>query len=208
MEPSTPTPAQPRPSTAVFRHPPRSVAFNHKVQPRPSIQSVVLTFFLSLRRRVAPTFRGKTCLLATNQSKLEKAQADYDEALRAYNSERELLKTAEESLGKAIEAGVEGERLQFLKGALANAKDALANAEKDKDFARKMLEEEMKKTPQSEASEVAKKCLSFQFLTGCVVFCLKHAVIFGLKGIGLFMFWLHQCIRCPFLGVWFTEWHT
>ena len=38
------------------------------------------------------------------------------------------------------------------------------------DFARKMLEEEMKKTPQSEASEVAKKCLLFQFLTGCVVF--------------------------------------
>ena len=33
-------------------------------------------------------------------------------------------------------------------------------------------------------------CLLFQFLTG-VVFCLKHAVIFGLEGMGLSMFWLH-----------------
>ena len=150
---------------------------------------------------MAPTFRGKTCLLATNQSKLEKAQADYDQALGAYNRAEELLKKAEERLGKAFEDGMEGERLQFLKDALANAKDALANAKVREDFARKMLEEEMKKTPQSEASEVAKKCLLFQFLTGRVVSCLKHAVIFGLKGIGLFMFCLHQCIRCPFLGV-------
>ena len=119
---------------------------------------------------MAPTSRGKTCLLATNQSKLEKAQADYDQALGAYNSERELLKKAEERLGKAFEAGVEGERLQFLKDAVANAKDAAANAKEREDFARKMLEEEMKKTPQSEASEVAKKCLLFQLLTGCVVF--------------------------------------
>ena len=87
-------------------------------------------------------------------SKREKAQADYDEALRAYNSEKELVK-------KAYEDGVEGEHLQFLK-------DALANAKEREDFARKMLEEEMKKTPQSEASEVAKKCLLFQFLTGVV----------------------------------------
>ena len=82
-------------------------------------------------------------------SKLEKAQADYDEALRAYNSEKERL-------GKAFEDGVEGERLQFLKGALANAKQR-------EDRAWQMLEVEMKKTPQSEASEVAKKCLLFQF---------------------------------------------
>ena len=82
----------------------------------------------------------------------------------AYNSERELPKKAEERLGKAIEDGVEGERLQFLKDALANAKDAVANAKEREDFARKMLEEEMKKTPQSEASEVAKKCLLFQIL--------------------------------------------
>ena len=113
---------------------------------------------------MAPTSRGKTCLLATNQSKLEKAQADYDQALGAYNSERELLKKAEERLGKAFEAGVEGERLQFLKDALANAKDAvanakdvLANAEKDKDRAWQTVELERKQTPQSEASEVAKK---------------------------------------------------
>lgn len=199
MEPSTP--AQPRASTAVFRHPPRSVAFIHKVQPRPSIYSVVLTFFLSLRRRVAPTFRGKTCLLATNQSKLEKAQADYDQALGAYNRAEELLKKAEERLGKAFEDGMEGERLQFLKDALANAKDAVGNAQVREDRAWQTVELERKQTPQSEASEVAKKCLLFQFLTGCVVSYLKHAVIFGLKGIGLFMFWLHQCIRCPFLGV-------
>ena len=205
MEPSTP--AQPRPSTAVFRHPPRSVAFIHKVQPRPSIYSVVLTFFLSLRRRVAPTFRWKTCLLATNQSKLEKAQADYDQALGAYNRAEELLKKAEERLGKAFEDGMEGERLQFLKDALANAKDAVGNAKVREDRAWQTVELERKQTPQSEASEVAKKCLLFQFLTGRVVSCLKHAVIFGLKGIGLFMFCLHQCIRCPFLGVWFTEWH-
>ena len=150
---------------------------------------------------MAPTSRGKTCLLATNQSKLEKAQADYDEALRAYNSEKELVKKAEERLGKALEDGVEGERLQFLKDALANAKDALANAKQRENRAWQMLEVEMKKTPQSEASEVAKKCLLFQFLTGCIVFCQKHALSFGLKGIGLFMFWLHQCIRCPFLVV-------
>ena len=82
-------------------------------------------------------------------SKLEKAQADYDQALGAYNR-------AEERLGKAFEDGVEGERLQFLK-------DALANAKEREDFARKMLEEERKQTSQSEASEVAKKCLLFQF---------------------------------------------
>ena len=193
MEPSTP--AQPRPCTAVFRHPPRSVAFNHKVQPRPSIYSVVLTSFLSLRRRGAPTSRGKTCLLATNQSKLEKAQADYDQACKAYSELQQELRDA------LKEKPRDEVKVQFLQ-------DALANAEKDKDFARKMLEEEMKKTPQSEASEVAKKCLLFQFLTGCVVFCQKHALSFGLKGIGLFMFWLHQRIRCPFLGVWFTECHT
>ena len=145
--------------------------------------------------------RKKPRIEKQSPSKLEKAQADYDEALRAYNSEKELVKKAEERLGKELEDGVEGERLQFLKDALANAKDALANAKEREDFARKMLEEEMKKTPQAEASEVAKKCLLFQFLTGCVVSCLKHAVIFGLKGIGLFMFWLHQCIRCPFLVV-------
>ena len=97
-------------------------------------------------------------------SKLEKAQADYDQALGAYNSERELLKQAEERLGKAFEAGVEGERLQFLKDALANAKDALANAEKDKDRAWQTVELERKQTSQSEASEVAKKCLLFQIL--------------------------------------------
>ena len=142
MEPSTP--AQPRASTAVFRHPPRSVVFNHKVQPRPSIYSVVLTFFLSLRRRVAPTFRGKTCLLATNQAKLEKAQADYDQACNAYSELQQELRDA------LKEKPRDEVQVQFLQ-------NALANAEKDKDFARKMLEEEMKKTPQSEASEVAKK---------------------------------------------------
>ena len=99
-------------------------------------------------------------------SKLEKAQADYDQALGAYNR-------AEERLGKAFEDGVEGERLQFLK-------DALANAKKDKNFARQMLQVEMKNASQSEASEVTKKCLLFQFLTGCVVFCQKHALSFGL----------------------------
>ena len=121
--------------------------------------------------------RKKPRIEKQSPSKLEKAQADYDEALRAYNSEKELVKKAEERLGKALEDGVEGESLQFLKDALANAKDALANAKdalanakEREDFARKMLEEEMKKTPQSEASEVAKKCLLFQFLTGCVVF--------------------------------------
>ena len=120
-------------------------------------------------------------------SKLEKAQADYDQALGAYNR-------AEERLGKAFEDGVKGEHLQFFK-------DALANAKEREDRAWQTVELERKQTSQSEASEVAKKCLSFQFLRGCVVFCLKHAVIFGLKGIGLFMFWLHQCVRCPFLGV-------
>lgn len=113
----------------------------------------------------------------------------------------ELLKKAEERLGKAFEDGMEGERLQFLKDALANAKDAVGNAQVREDRAWQTVELERKQTPQSEASEVAKKCLLFQFLTGCVVSYLKHAVIFGLKGIGLFMFWLHQCIRCPFLGV-------
>ena len=82
-------------------------------------------------------------------SKLEKAQADYDQALGAYNR-------AEERLGKAFEDGVKGERLQFLK-------NALANAEKDKDRAWQTVELERKQTSQSEASEVAKKCLLFQF---------------------------------------------
>ena len=192
MEPSTP--AQPRASTAVFRHPPRSVAFNHKVQPRPSIYSVALTFFLSLRRRVAPTFRGKTCLLATNQSKLEKAQADYDQACKAFSELQQELRDA------LKEKPRDEVQVQFLQ-------NALANAEKDKDRAWQTVELERKQTSQSEASEVAKKCLLFQFLTGCVVFCQKHAFSFGLKGTGLFMFWLHQSVRCPFLGVWFTEGH-
>ena len=142
MEPSTP--AQPRPSTAVFRHPPRSVAFNHKVQPRPSIYSVVLTSFLSLRRRVAPTFRGKTCLLATNQSKLEKVQADYDQACKAYSEIQQRLFDAAE---KQPRDEVQVQILQT----------ALANAEKDKDRAWQTVELERKQTPQSEASEVAKK---------------------------------------------------
>ena len=186
MEPSTP--AQPRPSTAVFRHPPRSVAFNHKVQPRPSIYSVVLTSFLSLRRRVAPTSRGKTCLLATNQSKLEKAQADYDQACKAYSELQQELRDA------LKEKPRDEVKVQFLQ-------DVLANAKAREDRAWQTVELERKQTSQSEASEVAKKCLLFQFLTGCIVFCQKHALSFGLKGIGLFMFWLHQCIRCPFLVV-------
>ena len=106
---------------------------------------------------MAPTSRGKTCLLATNQSKLEKAQADYDQACKAYSELQQLLFDA------AKERPRDEVQVQILQ-------TALANAEKDKDFARKMLEVEMKKTPQSEASEVAKKCLLFQLLTGCVVF--------------------------------------
>ena len=130
-----------------------------------------LTLFLEFSAGVmgdtsspAEPARKKPRIEDPSPSKLEKAQADYDQALGAYNSERELLKKAEERLGKAIEDGVEGERLQFLKDALANAKDAVANAKEREDFARKMLAEEMKKTPQSEASEVAKKCLLFQIL--------------------------------------------
>ena len=107
--------------------------------------------------------RKKPRIEKQSPSKLEKAQADYDQALGACNRAEELLKKAEERLGKAFEDGVEGERLQFLNNALASAKDVLANAKQREDRAWQMLEVEMKKTPQSEASEVAKKCLLFQF---------------------------------------------
>ena len=90
-------------------------------------------------------------------SKLEKAQADYDQACKAYSElQQQLFDAAEKQRRDEVQ-------LQILQTALANAKVR-------EDFARKMLEEEMKKTPQSEASEVAKKCLLFQLLTGCVVF--------------------------------------
>ena len=121
-------------------------------------------------------------------SKLEKAQADYDQACKAYSElQQRLFDAAEKQPRDEVQ-------VQILQNALANAKER-------EEFARRMLEVEMKNVSQSEASEVAKKCLLFQFLTGCVVSCLKHAVILGLKGIGLFMFWFHQCIRCPFLVV-------
>ena len=99
---------------------------------------------------MAPTSRGKTCLLATNQSKLEKAQADYDQACKAYSELQQLLFDA------AKERPRDEVQVQILQ-------NALANAEKDKDRAWQTVELERKQTPQSEASEVAKNCLLFQF---------------------------------------------
>ena len=147
-----------------------------------------LTLFLEFSAGVmgdtsspAEPARKKPRIEKQSPSKLEKAQADYDQALGAYDRAEELLKKAEERLGKAFEDGMEGERLQFLKDALANAKDAAGNAKLREEFARRMLEVEMKNASQSEASEVAKKCLLFQLLTGCVVFLCETCSHFWIE---------------------------
>ena len=77
-------------------------------------------------------------------SKLEKAQADYDQACKAYSELQQFLFDA------AKERPRDEVQVQILQ-------NALANAEKDKDRAWQTVELERKQTPQSEASEVAKK---------------------------------------------------
>ena len=83
-------------------------------------------------------------------SKLRKAQADYDQACKAYSELQQELRDA------LKEKPRDEVKVQFLQ-------DALANAKEREDRAWQTVELERKQTPQSEASEVAKKCLLFQF---------------------------------------------